>query len=243
MKNLKPIIAAISIALIVPFVFSSCTVNRTKVEEQVRTITVNGTGTVNVKPDQLSLTFSIKTSDWNVNTATSSNASTTEKVIAAVIEEGVAKQDIQTHDYIISQETYWQNNREYPGKYNVTNSLSILIRNTSTAGNVIDAAVKNGTNALSQFEYSASDTTSAVREARTKAVQNAADAANLLAGASGCKVDKVMNISEGYTSTRQTAKAMFADANVSMAGGAATPIEEGTISVTANVTITYSLID
>lgn len=239
MKKTK--IIGLVIAAAAGLYLSSCTINRTNQQEQVRTITVNGTGSVNVKPDQLSLTFAVKTTDWNVNTAATSNAATTEKVIQAVTEAGVAKQDIQTYDYRITQETYWSNNREYPGKYTVTNSLNILIRNTSTAGNVIDAAIRNGTNALSNYEYSVSDTKTAVREARTLAVQNAFDAANLLAGASGCKVDKVMNIQEGYTSTRQNSKLMAA--SYDSASGASTPIEEGTIAVTSNVTITYSLVD
>lgn len=236
MKKNNSIIKVLILASLCSAILSSCTIN--KPEEKVRTITVNGTGTVNITPDLLMLTFSVKSSDWNVNNAATANATTTEKVINAIKEAGVDAKDIQTFDYRINQETYMSNGREYPGKYNVTNSLNVCIRNIENAGNVIDNAIKNGTNALSGFEYSVSDSTSALRQARTIAVQNAQDAAALLAGASGCKVDQVLDIQEGYSSTHQNRKMVY-----SMAADGATPLSEGTVEVSANVTITYSLIN
>ena len=213
---------------------SSCTIN--KPAEQVRTITVSGTGVITLPADQLTVRFLVRTSEWNVNFARDKNAETTTKVIAKIKEAGVADSDITTVDYRISQD----NSNSYPGKYTVVNYVQVLIRDINNAGNVIDSAVANGANGLTSFSYSATENPNAIREARTLAVQNAQDAASLIAGASGCKIADVLDISEGYNPssfTRATNSAMLKSAGSSYT----TPIEAGNVEVSSTVTITFSL--
>ena len=214
---------------------SSCTVN--KPEEKVRTITVSGTGVVTLPADQLTVRFLVRTSEWNVNLARDKNAEATTKVIAKIKEAGVLDGDVTTVDYRISQD----NSNSYPGKYTVVNYVQVLIRDINNAGNIIDNAVANGANGLTSFSYSATENPNSVREARTLAVQNAQDAAALIAGASGYKIAEVLDIQEGYNSsaysrnTNGSAKILMADS------GYSTPIEAGTVSVSSTVTITFSL--
>lgn len=207
--------------------FSSCTVN--KPAEPVRTISVSGTGSVAVKPDQVTLRFFVKTSEWNVNLAAEKNATATTNVLKAIKALEIDEADIATYDYRISQD----NSKDYPGKYTVTNSITVLVRNIEKTGNVIDEAVKNGANGLTSFEYSVSDTATALRQARTLAVQ---DAAALLAGASGCILGNVMDIQENesmYSNTRMLKGVGF--------NSASTPIEAGTVTISTSVNITYAL--
>lgn len=219
-----------ALVLTASLVFNSCTVN--KPAEQVRTITVNGSGTVYVKPDLVSLKFMIRSIEWNVNLASEKNATTTTNVINAIKEAGIDEKDISTVDYRISQD----NSNNYPGRYSVVNSISVLIRNTENTGAVIDAAVRSGANGLTAFEYLVSDQTTAIRQARTIAIQNAQDAAALLAGASGCRTDMVLDIKENGNYTT-TASPMLRNASID----AITPILEGSVSITSNVSVTYSL--
>lgn len=216
-------------------IFSSCTVN--KPEEKVRTITVSGTGQVSLPADQLTVKFLVKTTEWNVNLSREKNAETTTKVIEKIKETGVSADDISTADYSI----YQDNSNTYPGKYTVTNYISVLIRNTDKAGDVIDAAVANGANGLTSFRFSASDNPTAVREARTLAVQNAQDAASLIAGASGCKIAEVLDISEGYNSSSVTRTVNSALKSTVMMDSYTTPIEQGSVTVSSTVTMTFSL--
>ena len=213
---------------------SSCTVN--KPEEKLRTITVTGTGIVTQPADQLTVRFLVRTNEWNVNLARDKNAEITTKVIEKIKEAGVQAGDITTVDYRISQD----NSNNYPGKYTVINYVQVLIRDLSNAGNVIDNAVANGANGLTSFSYSATENPNALREARTLAVQNAQDAATLIAGASGCKVADVIDIQEGYNPSsysRSTNGAMLKSAGSSYT----TPIEAGNVEITSTVTITFSL--
>ena len=227
-------ISSILITAGILFSLSSCTVN--KPAEQVRTITVTGTGVVTLPADQLSVRFLIRTSEWNVNLARDKNAEATTKVIEKIKESGVSSDDITTVDYRITQD----NSNSYPGKYTVVNYVQVLIRDINNAGNVIDNAVANGANGLTSFSYSAKENPNSVREARTLAVQNAQDAAALIAGASGCKIADVIDIQEGYnpssvlkSSARLAYGAVYNDYS--------TPIEAGNVEISSTVTITYSL--
>lgn len=229
---MKKIITALCTVLLL-LSLSACTIY--KPAEPERTITVSGTGSVSVTPDIVSLTFIVKTSEWNVSYAAEKNAANTANVIASLKEAGINSADISTYDYRITQD----NSNAYAGKYTITNSINVLVRDINETGKIIDAAVKNniGANGITDFEYLVSDKTSALRQARTLAIQNAQDAANLLAGASGCKVSEVKAINENYSSTSSTRymKAAYMEDSVT------TPIEAGTVSITSSVTITYSL--
>lgn len=232
-----------SLLILSVIVFASCTVN--KPAEPVRTITVSGSGSVSVMPDQISLIYSIKTQSWWIETAVANNANATTNVIAALKQCGLDETDICTYDYSISQTKSNSNGTEIlNGNYTVSNTISVIIHDISNAGTIIDTvANKIGRNStilgLSSFEYKVSDTSSAMRQARTLAIQNAQDAASLLAGVSGCKVEAVKDIKETYTSTSSRLVALrkdkvYSDSNT-------TPISDGTVTVTSNVTVTYTL--
>lgn len=225
-------------------IFVSCTVN--KPAENVRTITVSASGSVSVKPDQVSLIYSIKTQSWWIETAVANNAQATTNVIDALREMGLSDSDIATYDYRISQSRSNNGGADIlNGNYIVSNTISVTIRDITNVGKIIDTVANRvGRNStflgLSSFEYQVSDTTSAMRQARTLAVQNAQDAASLIAGASGCKVDSVMEIREDYTTTGSNMRFM-AKAEMADASGVTTPITEGSVQVTSNVTVTYSI--
>ena len=172
-------------------------------------------------------------------TATASNAINTANTIAAIKDAGIPESDISTYDYSITQD----NSHTYAGEYTVRNSIAVVIRNIELTGKVIDAAVKNntGANGITSFEYLVSDKATALREARTLAIKNAQDAASLLAGASGCKVNGVLEIREDYTSAGRANDMMFKAVSMEASGGTPTPIVEGNVTITSNVTIKYEL--
>ena len=216
---------------------SSCVLSRpSKDEAPVRSITVSGTGSVSVKPDMVSIKFIVKSTNWNCPAAAERNAINTTNTINAIKEAGIPESDISTYDYSITQD----NSHTYAGEYTVRNTIAVIIRNVDLTGKVIDAAVKNntGANGVTSFEYLVSDKATALREARTLAIKNAQDAASLLAGASGCKINGVIEIREDYTSAGRGNDMMF---KMEASNGTTTPIAEGNITITSNVTVKYEL--
>ena len=213
---------------------TSCTIN--KPAEAPRVITVSGSGTVSVSPDLVSVKFIVRSSGWNVSQTAERNAINTNNAIAAIKAAGIADDDIFTSDYRITQD----NSQAYPGQYTVRNTISVIVRNPDLTGKVIDSAVKQntGANGVTDFEYMVSDRSTALRQARTMAIKDAQDAANLLAGASGCKVGNVLEISENYTSTSRNEGVVLAKA---VKSNADTTIEPGKLDITSNVTIKYTI--
>jgi len=204
-----------------------------------RTITVSGTGSVSVKPDMVSLKFIVRNSGWNIVQVAERNAINTTNTIKALKEAGVVESDISTFDYSISQD----NSHTYAGEYTARNTISVIVRNLENTGKVIDAAVKNniGANGITSFEYLVSDKSTALREARTLAIKNAQDAASLLAGASGCKINGVMEIREDYTSSGRDNDLMFKAVSMAEEAAPETPILEGNVTISSNVTVKYEL--
>ena len=218
---------------------SSCVLGRPEKEvAPVRSITVSGSGSISVKPDMVSMKFIVRNTGWNCPQVAERNAINTTNTINAIKEAGIPESDISTFDYSISQD----NSHSYAGEYTVRNTIAVIIRNTELTGKVIDAAVKNntGANGITSFEYLVSDKATALREARTLAIKNAQDAASLLAGASGCKVNGVLEIREDYTSASRSNEMMFKAVSME-AGSTPTPIVEGNVTITSNVTIKYEL--
>jgi len=218
--------------------FTSCVIRQSpNATEAPRTISVEGKGSVSVKPDLIYLKFLVRTTDWNVSKAVEKNATNTGNVLKALTDAGLASSDISTYDYTITQD----NSNNYPGQYTVKNTIAVVIRNIETAGSIIDAAVKinTGANGITEFKYGISDKSPYLRQARTLAIQDALDAASLLAGASGCKVSSVLNINE-YNSS-WSGNAYNDVVMLKSSGENGTQIQEGNITITSNVNITYKL--
>lgn len=218
---------------------SSCVIKQPQEKaETPKTITVTGSGSVTVEPDLIYLKFLVKTTDWNVSKAVEKNAVNTNNVLTAIIQTGIPETDISTSDYSITQD----NSNNYPGQYTVRNSISVVIRNTEIAGSVIDVAVKQniGANGITSFKYGVSDKTTALRQARTLAIQDAQDAASLLAGASGCKITGVQSINEYTPMVSQVNDYMMLKSTTANES-AATQIKEGLVNISSQVNITFTI--
>ena len=85
----------------------SCSVN--KPAEQVRSITVNGSGTASADPDQASFSVSVTTQEWVAKTASDENAVIMTKVHDALASAGVKAEDLSTSGYSIVRNDTWSN--------------------------------------------------------------------------------------------------------------------------------------
>lgn len=241
MKKVK-LLAAVLTAL----ALTSCTIN--KPQDVTRKITVKGFGTVNV--DQMNLTFSVKTREMNQAAAASSNTEISSVVNEILSNAGIDAKDISASGNKVTSEKgpkVWvkQDDGEWVGLddyFTVTNTIQVSVKDVTKAKAIKDAVIQSNSAAVSltDAKYIPGDANSSVRQARILAVQNAQDSANLLAGASGCKVDKVLEIVEEATVNEKTnAKALLQETMP----GAISTVSNGNVTVTTNVTITYTLMD
>ena len=246
MNKRKSYILVKTFGIAIAFLFAaSCTIN--KPEEPARKITVSGSGSVNV--DQVILSFTIKTRDIDSENASQINMENSLKVTDSLKEAGIDANDIKelrttetekgVKVWVKDESGEWVGKDDY---FTVTNNVTAVIKNVAQAKSIKDSVMNKSGNAcvLSSVRYNQGDSSSALRQARTLAVQNAQDSANLLAGASGCKIDKVLEITEEKTDIKKSnAKNIVQE----LMNGALYPVSDGSESVTANVKITYVLMN
>jgi uncharacterized protein YggE len=197
-----------------------------------RTVTVNGSGTVSIVPNQADFTFGVSATAGTATAALHADAAQMTKVIAALRAKGIAPADLQTAEISLSP------NRNQNGdkilNYTATNSVTALARSLAKAGPVVDAAVNAGANEIDGPSLSSADARVLSQRALKAAVTDARQRAQAIASAAGVRLGAVQSVSEQTTSTPVPFSAAKASA-------AATPVEAGTVQIEADVTATFAI--
>ena len=118
------------------FLLFSCLENT-----DARTISVSGSGAVQVIPDRAVLELSVVTWNPSVSVASNENAALMTKVQKALESAGVPKDSYSTSNYSIRREVSYVNGRSVPGDYRASNVLNVVLTDITGVGEVIDAAI------------------------------------------------------------------------------------------------------
>ncbi len=208
----------------------------------LRTVNVRGTGSIPVEADRAIIVLSVITTAKDAGTAASQNADKMTKVQEAVISAGGSRESISTENYTIHQEYDYVKERRVAGDYRVSNQIKIYLKDKTLASTIIDAALKAGANSLSSLTFTVSNPELAIKQARTAAVQNAQEAAKLIAGTTGSELGRVLKIDEIQDGSAPMRKA-FGNAMYESAATAdsETPVQSGKINFTVTVDATFEL--
>ncbi len=202
-----------------------------------RSITVSASGTVSVEPDQARITSGVTADGASAREALTNNTAAMQKVIAALKESGIDPKDIQTASFRVEPRYTRPIEGQAPkiDGYSVTNEVQVLVRDLDKLGDILDRLVTAGANQTAGLNFEVSKAETLLDEARQQAVANALRRAKLYAAAAGAEVGEVLTIVEGGGEPPRPmvmARAMKAEA---------VPIERGTETLEANVTITWAL--
>lgn len=203
-----------------------------------RSATAAGSGSVSVIPDTAHIQLSVVTRKNSVTEATAENARRMADVQQAILDAGIPKESWSTSNYTVYQESAYVNGRSVPGDYRVSNMLTVVIKDVTKAGSVIDAAIAAGANELTSLSFSASDTSDAEDQARVLAVEQARHAAEILAETGGARLGKLLSISEESYSQPALQSNRLLSAEYA-AGG--TPVTAGKSAITVTVRATFAL--
>lgn len=194
-----------------------------------KTITVSGHATVTIVPDRASFDFTVEGRAPTAAAAVARTGAAAEAVMQAVRNAGVPAGDMQTSQVSLMPQTTDNGSTiiAYTASETVTATTTI-----AKAGALVDAAVGAGADGVSGPSLSRSDSGAFYREALQKAVADAESKAAALASAAGIGLGAVQSIVEDSAPTPLPYASAKADASV--------PIEPGTQTVDASVTVTYS---
>ncbi len=218
-------------------------------------VSVNGTGEVYTVPDVASFSFSVIEEGKTVKEAQDKASTKINSIIDAVKALDVDDKDIKTTGYNSYPKYeytggYCTNGYCPPSKqtltgYEVTQSITVKVRKTDTAGDVLTKVGGLGAQNISGLDFVVDDMDKARDEARAKAIANAKAKAKVLANTLGVKLDTIVSFYEsgdyqppimyGMGGMELKAQAMDASANV------APQLPTGENKVVSNVTITYEI--
>ena len=194
-------------------------------------ISVTGEGQVSVAPDQAMLQLSVTRTAETAAAALSANNGAMRDVLAALKADGIADRDLQTSDVSIYpqyNQPEMRNNKPIAPVivgYQVSNGVTVRVRDLTKLGSLIDKTVKLGVNQGGQVSFINENPKAALNEARRKAVQDAMEKARLMAEAAGTELGPILSIEENnirpmpaMPAPRMMAKEMAAD-SVPIASG------------------------
>lgn len=204
-------------------------------------IVVTGEGEKAVAPDMALLSLAVMREAKTAREALSANNDAMAAVIAAMKAAGIEDRDLQTAGIQISPRYDYTQKPDgtQEGRlvaYQVTNTLSVRIRDLDKAGEILDKSVSLGVNQGGGISFTNDDPSAALSEARKLAVKDAMDKARTLAEAAGVSLGKVIEISDQTFAPRPMpmaakVRAFEADSAVPLQAG------ENTYSVQVNVTL------
>nr|WP_246704477.1 SIMPL domain-containing protein [Rhizobium sp. P32RR-XVIII] len=205
-------------------------------------VMVSGEGQSAVAPDMAVLSLAVVKQAKTAREALDENNKAMAAVLAALKKEGIADRDLQTSGFSVQpQYNYPQSNDGQPKPpeligYQVSNGLTVRVRDLGELGGLIDQAVTLGVNQGGDIQFTNDKPEAAMEAARKDAVAAAMKKAKTLTEAAGVKLGRVIEISESgvrpmpQPAYRATMAKEAADASVPIQGG------ENTYHVTVNLT-------
>lgn len=205
----------------------------------MRTITVNGQGSVTVKPDTANISIGVQATADTATAALDQANKSASALIDALKKAGVKADDIATGQ--LSLYPQYSSANRITG-YQASNSLNVTVRDIDRSGPVIDAAAKAaGENiTIGGIWFSVDDPEAVMAAARADAITNAKQRATEYATAAGAGVGAVVQISEVGVQMPQPLY-YAADRAAAEGGATSTPIEAGSQELSVSVTVVYEL--
>jgi len=201
-----------------------------------RTITVQGMGKVTAKPDIAVTTMGMVSNAKTVAEAQEKNTVIMNKLIEKLKALQIDAKDIQTTNYnIYPQYDYLQDKGQVLRGYEVSQSVTVKIRDLTKANAVLGLAGEVGANNVSGLSFTIDDDEVYKAEARKLALDKIAEKAQTLTGLLGVKVVGVVSYNE-YESG-DTAYSMKAYDGMGIGGGASPSIETGSNDVVINASV------
>ncbi|WP_309085212.1 SIMPL domain-containing protein [Chelativorans sp.] len=209
-------------------------------------ITVIGEGEAKLAPDMAVIRLAVVRQADTAREAMDANNQAMTAVVAALKEAGIEARDLQTSGLAVEPQYVYPDSQNSEPKpritgYQVTNGLTVRIRDLAKVGEILDRSVNLGVNQGGYISFTNDDPDAALNEARKRAIQDAVVKARILAEAAGVALGDVLEISENMMGSPPPmplgAKAMRMEA----AADASVPVEAGENSYTVQVNVTFEL--
>jgi uncharacterized protein len=200
-------------------------------------ISVTGEATVSVAPDLARIDGGVTTEAKTAREASDANNAAMGKVLLALKGAGIEEKDFQTSRLSLQAQSAPSRNGPGPSTivgYRASNRVTIRLHDVTKVASVIDTLVAAGANDLGGINFSVSNASKLLDDAREQAVADARRKAEIYAKAAGVALGVPLSISEGGAPGPMPFRKMAAP----MAAAAPVAPGEETLAVTVNVSWT-----
>ncbi|MST34386.1 DUF541 domain-containing protein, partial [Acidimicrobiaceae bacterium USS-CC1] len=206
------------------------------------TVTATATGQVSARPDTLLMDLGVQAKATTARGALVADDTKAARLVAALRAAGVPAADLQTSNLSIGPDY----GRHGVTGYTVANVVAVTLTKLASANRILDEAANAVGNGIQfdNLQFALTNDTAPAIEARVRAVQRAEGRARAMATAAGVSLGPLCSISDVSSPiTVVSGNSGFASAGVGSSGAAVppTPIESGSQSVTAQVTVAYEV--
>jgi len=239
MKKIKSIVFVLGI---LTFSLSSCSGSGVSAGGQiteVAVITVTGSGQVYVVPDMGYIDIGVRSQGATVIEAIAINNEQANAIQAALVEQGIEVEDVQTSNFNVYQQTDYDYQGSPTGTYySVENTVYVTVRQLENLGKVLDAVARSGANNIYGVNFDVQDKSEAQSSARKLAIQSAQAQAQELAQAAGVELGDLISIISPSISTTP-----FYGYGMGGGGGMmeTVPISSGQMPIDAQVEMTFAI--
>jgi uncharacterized protein len=224
--------------------FFGVTINRqANASDNTNLISVTGTGDVYTTPDIATVDISVVTEKKQIADAMSENTQKMNDIISFVKGEGVADNDITTTNFNISPiYQYDKNGTRSLQDYQISQSLTVKIRDLTKIGGILSGATSKGANSIGDLSFTVDNDDQVKADAKARAITDAKTKAKALEKELGIKLVKIVSFSESsyapvviYNTSMKLMSATGSSADSSPT------IQAGQNKITSTVTITYAI--
>lgn len=143
--------------------------------EPQRTISTSGVGIVTVEPDMAKFSVGMEARNEEMKPAQDEVTEESNAITAMLIESGIEEKDIVTSSYQVTPENKYDRNGNFVSieSYVVRMTLSITVRDLDQVGTLLDETVTLGADYVSSIQFSVSDPSPHIQEARKLAIADA----------------------------------------------------------------------
>lgn len=225
----------------------ACATETYAADAKQRTLSLTGRAEVTAAPDMATISAGIVTEEKSARKALNDNNAAMAGVLQTITSAGVADKDIQTSNFSIQPKyTYPPRSEDGAQKppsivgYTVSNDISVIVRDLSKLGSIMDAVVTSGANRMNRLSFSIADPEPLRNQARKAAVAEALARAKLYADAAGVSLGPILTISESAEVMPPRPMVMSRMA-VQAAPEARVPVAEAEQVIKATVDIVWTL--
>jgi uncharacterized protein len=199
-----------------------------------------GLSQLQVEPDMAELTVEVVLTEANAKTAKDKSDMAVANFIARLQQAGVAKEMIQSANLNLQPQYKYEPNheRELVG-YSASREIIITIKELPRLNDILDAALEEGLNRVSNIALKSSRQTEYVAKARQLAIADARAKAQSLAEGFDMKLGAVWEIR--YLEPAPMRPVMYKAAMMAEAGGADESYQYGRVTVEDRVEVVFRL--